>query len=389
MRDALSLLDQCAGGGQRVDEQEILDTLGLAGNLETARLMGLIAAHDTAGALETLGRLYGNGKDVSSVLEELSSLARDLLLRKTAPQGGAALLTGGYDGNTMRSLGEQFTAPRLLQILKLLQSTLPELARSSSRRTDAELCLIRLCDERLDDSATGLAARVARLEELLAGGIPASAVTPAPPAAPVPQPAAPVQPAPAPTPAAPAAPPQTGGPQRGGHAPLGGGAAAPAPRAARRSPPTTCLPRPPAQPEAPPAPAAAAPACRPQSRRRGRGKLRLLARLRGRSGGEGAPPRSSPSSITRRKSPACGRTASSPCGWTASLPGAMLNKPTVTQPLAQAAAAFFGAAEARVSVVVGQPPAEEGSAPPAAGERHDALDDLLAFGAQFDNIKIQ
>ena len=68
---------------------------------------------------------------------------------------------------------------------------------------------------------------------------------------------------------------------------------------------------------------------------------------------------------------------------------AMLNKPTVTQPLAQAAAAFFGAAEARVSVVVGQPPAEEGSAPPAAGERHDALDDLLAFGAQFDNIKIQ
>src|SRR5699024_10198266 len=128
---ALSLLDQCAGAGQRVDEQEILDTLGLAGNLETARLMGLIAAHDTAGALETLGRLYGNGKDVSSVLEELSSLARDLLLRKTAPQGGAALLTGGYDGNTMRSLGEQFTAPRLLQILKLLQSTLPELARSS------------------------------------------------------------------------------------------------------------------------------------------------------------------------------------------------------------------------------------------------------------------
>ena len=57
--------------------------------------------------------------------------------------------------------------------------------------------------------------------------------------------------------------------------------------------------------------------------------------------------------------------------------------------VAQAADAFFGTAEARVSVVVGQPPAEEGSAPPAAGEKHDALDDLLAFGAQFDNIKIQ
>lgn len=85
--------------------------LGLAGNLETAKLMGLIAGHDTAGALDTLARLYGNGKDVGSVLEELSSLARDLLLRKTAPQGGAALLTGGYDEATMRTLGNSSPPP--------------------------------------------------------------------------------------------------------------------------------------------------------------------------------------------------------------------------------------------------------------------------------------
>ena len=191
LRDALSLLDQCAGGGKRVDEQDILDMLGLAGNLETAKLMGLIAGHDTAGALDTLARLYGNGKDVGAVLEELSSLARDLLLRKTAPQGGAALLTGGYDEATMRTLGEQLTAPRLLQMLKLLQNALPDLARSTNRRTDAELCLIRLSDERLDDSFAGLAARVARLEEQLAGGAPVPAPVPAQtapaPAAPAPQ----------------------------------------------------------------------------------------------------------------------------------------------------------------------------------------------------------
>lgn len=120
--------------------------------------MGLIAGHDTAGALDALARLYGNGKDVGSVLEELSSLARDLLLRKTAPQGGAALLTGGYDEAAMRALGEQLTAPRLLQMLKVLQNALPDLARSANRRTDAELCLIRLSDERLDDSFAGLAA---------------------------------------------------------------------------------------------------------------------------------------------------------------------------------------------------------------------------------------
>ena len=104
LRDALSLLDQCSGGGQKVDEQAVLDTLGLAGNLETARLMELAARHDTAAALETLSRLYAGGKDVGAVLGELSSLARDLLMRKTAPRGGSALLTGGYDETTMLSL---------------------------------------------------------------------------------------------------------------------------------------------------------------------------------------------------------------------------------------------------------------------------------------------
>ena len=42
---------------KQVDEQAVLDTLGLAGNLETARLMELAARHDTAAALETLSRL--------------------------------------------------------------------------------------------------------------------------------------------------------------------------------------------------------------------------------------------------------------------------------------------------------------------------------------------
>ena len=171
LRDALSLLDQCSGGGQQVNEQTILDTLGLAGNLETAALMEQIAARDTGAALDTLARLYANGKDVASVLGELSSLARDLLLRKTAPRGSAALLAGGYDEMTMRRLGEQMSAQRLLQILTQLQAVTAELPRSSNRRTDAELCLIRLCDEQLDESFAGLSARVARLEDKLSGAV--------------------------------------------------------------------------------------------------------------------------------------------------------------------------------------------------------------------------
>ncbi len=164
MRDAMSLLDQCSGLGGRVDEAEVLSVLGLAGNIETARLMEQLSAGDAAGALETLDRLYANGKKVDSLLGELAGLARDLLIRKTAPTAGAALMTGGYDEGVMRRLSEKLSAPRLVGMLTLLQNTAAELARSVNQRTDAELCLLRLADETLDGSVTGLLARVARLE---------------------------------------------------------------------------------------------------------------------------------------------------------------------------------------------------------------------------------
>ena len=96
------------------------------------------------------------------MLGELSTLARDLLLRKTAPSSGSALLSGSFDETTLRRLSEQFTAPRLVWVLTTLQGVLADLPRSSNRRTDAELCLIRLCDESLDDSPLGLAARLDR-----------------------------------------------------------------------------------------------------------------------------------------------------------------------------------------------------------------------------------
>lgn len=180
MRDALSLLDQCSRDAI-IDEKSILDTLGLAGNLETARMLQLIARHDTSGALEKLARFYQNGKDISTILEELSCLVRDLLVLKTAPKGGETLLTCGYDEQTMRRLCDELPAPRLLFFLKNLQETIPQLIKSRNKRIDAELCVIRLCDESLDDSNTGLLARISNLEQRLADGAVVSSSAPVQP----------------------------------------------------------------------------------------------------------------------------------------------------------------------------------------------------------------
>ena len=173
LRDGLSLLDQCAASGGTVDRASVLEDLGLAGNLRTAHLMNHIRRGNTAQALEELAQLYGAGKGISAVLSELSTLTRDLLIQKTAPKGGAGLMAGGYDEETLFTLGKGFTAQRLIQMLRLLQDTQAGLRTSANQRTDAELCLIRLCDEALDSSNEGLSARIARLEAMLANGVPA------------------------------------------------------------------------------------------------------------------------------------------------------------------------------------------------------------------------
>ena len=171
LRDALSLLDQCAAAGGTIDSAAVLDALGLAGNLQTAQLLDCVLRRDTKAALLLLHRLYGSGKDVGAVLGELSALARDLLISKTAPEGGAALLTGGYDGQTMGSLLRQADSARLIAICTTLQRAAADMNVSVNRRTDAELCLLKLCDETLSGDLSAINARLARLEQQMATGV--------------------------------------------------------------------------------------------------------------------------------------------------------------------------------------------------------------------------
>ena len=170
LRDGLSLLDQCAAAGGAIDSAAVLDVLGLAGNLQTAQLLEHILRRDAQAALLLLDRLYTGGKDVGAVLGELSTLVRDLLLRRTAPEGGAALLSGGYDTATLDRLGKDVPTARFLYLAATLQKVTAELYASSNRRTDAELCLIRLCDESLSGDLTALESRIRRLEDAAARG---------------------------------------------------------------------------------------------------------------------------------------------------------------------------------------------------------------------------
>ena len=176
LRDALSLLDQCQVAQGQLDSRAVLDILGLAGSVQTVELMDCILRRDAAEALTRLDGLYRGGKDVAAMLGELGDLARDMTILKAAPDGAAALLTGIYDTKTLKSLSGSQPMRRFLYLTETLQSCCAGLGDSFQPRTDAELCLLRLCDESLSGDLTALSQRIDRLEDRVANGIPVKTV---------------------------------------------------------------------------------------------------------------------------------------------------------------------------------------------------------------------
>lgn len=171
LRDGLSLLDQCAAAAVgTVTEQLVCDTLGIAGLRSAGDMLEAVAERDTAGAMALFSRLYSAGKDVSAMLDELCSLARDLLILKTAPESGLSMLSGVCGDRQALSLKDRFSADELLRITALLQQTVSGFARSANRRIDAELCILQMCRPELQNDTQSLGARIGRLEEQLSSG---------------------------------------------------------------------------------------------------------------------------------------------------------------------------------------------------------------------------
>ncbi len=183
MRDGLSLLDQCASATTgELTADRVYACLGIAGEQKCAEMMGYIVDHDPGKALELFNRLYADGKDLGAMLDELACLTRDLMVLKTAGNSGITMLSGVASDKEAGELAKRFSGGELVRMMTLLQQTMAGFTRSSSRRMDAELCILSLCQPELALDAKSLNARLTRLEEQIKSGafVAAVAATPAP-----------------------------------------------------------------------------------------------------------------------------------------------------------------------------------------------------------------
>lgn len=143
LRDALSLLDQCAATPY-IDAAQVSSAIGLAENDEIAQLLRAVAQQDMTQAFLILDKLYMAGKVMSSVIEALAHLIRDTLVRTMMSEGGTGLLSGLFDTAVLEEMTGLMSTDTLIASLDMLRETMLEFTKNGGGRLTAELCLMRM-----------------------------------------------------------------------------------------------------------------------------------------------------------------------------------------------------------------------------------------------------
>ncbi len=199
MRDALSLLDQCSAGGQKITYSLVSSLCGMGARGYISMLLEAIDERDFASALKACEKLSREGKNFSLVCEELLSAVRDMLIIKTVEKYDGLVSAPEKEAQELAKIAADFTVPRLLSLADTLLGEKERLARNGGRQLDFELLLFRACSPETKNDFAALEERICALER--------AAVNPAPVSSPAPKGAEPkkAEPAPAkPTPPPPA-----------------------------------------------------------------------------------------------------------------------------------------------------------------------------------------
>ncbi len=180
MRDAISLLELCAGVDRKVTVQTVEDCVGLTGRDAMLETVNAVADRNYDVLFEQIANVVRSSKDISVFWQDLIAVWRDMLILKTTKNASAYLDLTDHETVHMNEVAAKFRKETLLYHCKLLEDALFAMQKSNAvKRIIAEMTLVRMCDAALDTSAEAMLSRIAQLEEqMLTGRAPVSASVP-------------------------------------------------------------------------------------------------------------------------------------------------------------------------------------------------------------------
>ena len=146
MRDALSILDTCAGVTSSIDADVVRRMAGVTDRSYLFQISDALEAQDGAAALAQLASLRQQSVDVKRLTEELIAHYRALMLASLP--GGQSLLSGVSPEEEARYLekGPQMGRQAAIRAIRTLGTALEHMTRGSDQRIELELALFSLSE---------------------------------------------------------------------------------------------------------------------------------------------------------------------------------------------------------------------------------------------------
>ena len=202
LRDALSILDTCAGVTAKIDADVVRRMAGVTDRSYLFRISDALEAQDGATALAQLAQLRQQSVDVKRLTEELIAHYRALML--AALPGGQSLLSGVSPEEEALYLekGPQLGQREAIRAIRALGSALEHMTRGSDQRIELELALFGLSEPPQQPQAVPVQAAPVRAAAQPAAPQPFASATAVQPFASAPTPQSPIPSVPVVQPAA-------------------------------------------------------------------------------------------------------------------------------------------------------------------------------------------
>ena len=171
MRDAISLLELCAGTRNKISCQIVDETVGSGGRENIEKTVKAIANSDYDAIFSTVDSVVRSSRDIAVFWQELLSYYRDMLVIKTTAEAERYLDLTEAESEHLKKTASLFTKETMLYHCRVLDDTLYAMQKvGSAKRMIAEMALIKMCDTTLDMKNDALLSRISKLENALASG---------------------------------------------------------------------------------------------------------------------------------------------------------------------------------------------------------------------------
>lgn len=174
MRDALSLLDQCAAFfmGEELTYDRALEVLGAVDSSVFSRFYELILEKNTVGAIAVLEDALMQGRDLNVFVSDFTWYLRNLLLAGSRDENMEDVIDVSSEAlAVLKEESKKAPADTIMRFIRVFSELSNEIRYAPEKRVLSEIAIIKLMRPEMETDFSSLKQRVSDLEHKLAEGV--------------------------------------------------------------------------------------------------------------------------------------------------------------------------------------------------------------------------